>query len=393
MVTTLSMSKQLKILVIGAGIAGPTICYWLKKFGFSLTLIEKSACIRKGGQALDVRGVATSIAKKMGIYEQICDMRTRIECGRYVDTAGNVLHEEHGESFGFRQDDEVEILRGDLIEILMNTITDVPCHFNQFVTSLQQDDNGVVVHFKDGRADPYDIVIAADGIHSATRRMVFDDSEYEIINLGAYLSTFTIPNYLGLNHTELECETSNKLITINSDNNKKIARAGFMFISEHCLEMSRDEQAQKKFLHEHFDDFGWEAKNILKRMPASNDFYFDSISQVKMDQWTKGRIALLGDAGYCPSPLSGQGNNLALVGAYILAGELKAANGNYTQAFGRYNKLLHPFVQANQAFGVWVSQSFFVDNEFSKSIAEERSENILKMIKSVSNAITLPQYD
>jgi len=387
------MSNHIKILVIGAGIAGPAVCYWLKRFGFSPVMIEKSAAIRKGGQALDVRGIATRIAKDMCIYDQICDMRTRIECGRFVDTAGNVLHEEHGEKFGFRQDDEVEILRGDLIEILMKTIADVPCHFNQSVTSMQQNDDRVTVTFKDGRIENYDVVIAADGIHSATRRMIFDKSEYQLINLGSYLCTFTIPNYLGLKHMDLECEANHKLVSINSDNNPEIARAGFMFRSQHTLADIRDEREQKQFLCDTFRDFGWETQNILNRMPQSDDFYFDAITQVKMNSWTKDRIALVGDAGYCPSPLSGQGNNLAFVGAYILAGELKAANGNYTHAFARYNELLRSFVDANQKFGVWVSESFLVEDQVSKEIAEERSNRILTMMKSISNAITLPQYE
>lgn len=387
------MSKHIKILVIGAGIAGPAICYWLKRFGFTPELIEKSDAIRKGGQALDVRGIATHLTREMGIYDQICDKRTRIECGRYVDTAGNVLHEEHGEKFGFRQDDEVEILRGDLVEILMSTIADVPCYFNQSITSMQQNEDSVTVNFKDGRIENYDVVIAADGIHSATRRMIFNKNEYQLINLGSYLSTFTMPNYLDLNHMELTCEANHKLLTFNSDNNPEIARAGFMFRSQHLLKDIRDENEQKQFLRDTFHDFGWEAQNILNRMQTSDDFYFDAITQVKMNSWTKGRIALLGDAGYCASPLSGQGNNLAFVGAYILAGELKAANGNYMQAFTNYNALLRSFVEANQEFGVWVSESFLVEDEASKEIAEERSSKILSMIKSVSNAITLPQYE
>lgn len=387
------MSKNIKILVIGAGIAGPAMCYWLKRFGFSPVLIEKSTSIRKGGQALDVRGIATHIAREMGIYDQICDMRTRIECGRFVDSNGNVLHEEHGEKFGFRQDDEVEILRGDLVEILMKTIADVPCHYNQSIMSIQQNTHDVVVNFKDGKVEHYDLVIAADGIHSATRRMIFDKNEYQLVHLGSYLSTFTIPNYLGLNHIDLECEAHHKLVSINSDDNPEIARAEFMFRSQHILKDSRDEDEQKQFLCDTFRDFGWETQNILNRMPASDDFYFDAITQVNMNSWTKGRIALIGDAGYCPSPLSGQGNNLAFVGAYILAGELNAANGNYTQAFTRYNALLRPFVDANQQFGVWVSKSFLVEDEVSKEIAEERSSRILAMIKSVSNEIILPQYE
>ena len=128
-------------------------------------------------------------------------------------------------------------------------------------------------------------------------------------------------------------------------------------------------------------------------MPDSDDFYFDSITQVKMKSWTKGRVALLGDAGYCPSPLSGQGNNLALVGAYIFAGELKKAGGNYHRAFNRYNELLHPFVEANQKLGILAIQSFLVQNEVSKEVAEERSNNIMKEIEIASNMISLPDYE
>ncbi len=387
------MTKHIKILVVGGGIAGPTICYWLKRFGFSPVLIEKFPAIRKGGQALDVRGVATHIAREMGVYDQICDMRTRIECGRMVDRAGNILHEEQGEKFGFRQDDEVEILRGDLVEILMKAITDVPCHFNKSITNMQQNDDNVTVNYKDGMIENYDIVIAADGIHSATRRMVFDKNEYHLISLGSYLSTFTIPNYLDLHHMELLCEANHKMVTINSDNDRESARAEFLFSSQHVLKDIRDEHEQKQFLRNTFCDFGWETQNILNRMSESNDFYFDAISQVKMNSWAKGRIALVGDAGYCPSPLSGQGNNLAFVGAYILAGELKAAKGNYKQAFTRYNALLRSFVADNQQFGVWASKSIFVEEGVSKEIAEERTEKILTKLKKVSNSITLPKYE
>lgn len=387
------MSKPLKILVVGVGIAGPALCYWLKRFGFSPVLIEKADAIRKGGQALDVRGVATHIASEMGIYEQIGEKRTRIACGRYVDTAGNVLHEEFGEKHGFRQDDEVEILRGDLIEILMKTITDVPCYFNRYITHIQQNDENVTVTFNDETIETYDIVIAADGVHSATRRMIFDKNEYQLLKLGSYISTCTIPNYLNLNQMELICEANHKMLSINSDANPEIAIAGFMFRSEHVLKDIRDENEQKQFLWDTFRNFGWESESILNRMQDSDDFYFDIITQVKMDSWTKNRVALIGDAGYCPSPLSGQGNNIALVGAYILAGELKAANGNHIQAFARYNALLRSFADANQQFGRWVSESFLVDENVSKEIAEQRSNKILAMMKSVTNGIELPQYE
>lgn len=382
-----------KILVVGTGIAGPSVCYWLKRFGFTPTLIEKAGSIRTGGQALDVRGVATELTRKMGIYDKICNLRTQVHCGRYLDTNGKILSEEQGERFGFRQDDEVEIVRGDLVAILMQTIPDVPCRFNQTIVSLEQNELGVVVTFKDGKVEQYDLVIGADGIYSAVRRMIFAANEYELITLGSYLCTYTIPNYLQLNHTEDVYEAADKLVTVNSDRDPDTARVGFMFRSAHTLNDIRDIQEQQQFLRDTYANFGWETNKLLDYMSSCDDFYFDAITQVHMKEWTKGRVALMGDAGYCASPLSGQGNNLAMIGAYILAGELKSANGDYEQAFKRYNELMRPFVDANQQFGQWVSKSYLINEENAKETAEERSEKILKMIKEVSNMIQLPTYE
>ncbi|MBA3236983.1 MAG: tetracycline destructase [Parachlamydiaceae bacterium] len=387
------MSGINKILVIGAGIAGPAVCYWLKRFGFSPFLIEKSANLRKGGHALDVRGVAIDLVKRMGIYEKICNMRSQVESGRYVDAEGNILHEEKGERFCFREGEDVEITRGDLVQILIDACEDVHCHFNHLVDSIKQSDGDVEVQFKDGRIEHYDLVIGADGLHSKTRRMVFDKDEYQLTNLGAYFSVFSIPNYLNLNHTEVQCEANQKLVSITSDKNPKIAEVAFSFRVLNVLNNIRDENEQQRFLRDIYQNFGWETSKILELMSGSHDFYFDSVTQVKMKSWTKGRVALLGDAGFSPSPISGQGNNLALVGAYILAGELKQAGGNYQQAFNRYNELLHPFVEANQKLGVLVNESYLVQNEVSKEIAEERSNKIMEKVKIVSNMISLLDYE
>ena len=382
-----------KILVIGAGIAGLAVCYWLKRFGFSPILIERSANLRKGGVGLDVRGVAIDLVKRMGIYEKICDTRTQVELGRYVDAEGNILLEEKGERFVYRQGEDVEIKRGDLVEILIDAIEGVPCHFNQSIDSIKQKEGDVEVQFKDGRTEHYDLVIGADGLHSKTRRMVFDKDEYKLTNLGACFGVFSIPNYLNLNHTEVQCEANQKLISITSDKNPKIAEVAFMFRVQNVLNNVRDENEQKRFLHNTFQDFGWETSKILEMMSASDDFYFDSVSQVEMKSWTKGRVALLGDAGYSASPISGQGNNLALVGAYVLAGELKQAGGNYNRAFNRYNELLHPFVEANQKLGVLVNESFLVQDEVSKEAAEERSNKIMQEVEIASNKISLSDYE
>lgn len=384
------MSK--KILVVGASIAGPAVCYWLKKFGFSPTLIEKNDALRKGGYPIDVRGIALEVVKKMGIYEEICDRRTQIILGRYVDASGNTLSEEEGEKHGHRQGEEVEILRGYLVEILMETIKDVPCHFKSSIKQLEQKDGCVSVTFQDDSSEDYDLVIGADGLHSSTRQQIFTESDYEIYQLNAHICVFSIPNYLNLNKKSVLFESNQKTVHVISDHDPKTALVGFMFRSKENLKAICDEAEQRKFIRSIYKNLGWETNKLLALMADSDDLYFDSIAQVKMSNWTNGRVALLGDAAYCASPLSGQGTSLALVGAYLLAGELKNAGENYLAAFERYNALMRPFVEANQSLGAWVSQTYMIEEDMSSDIAEKRTHDILEKMKIAAYAIKLPTY-
>ena len=386
------MNYNHKILVIGAGIAGPMICYWLKKYGFNPTLIERSEQLRTGGYAIDIRGIAVDIVKKMGIYDDIYAKRTSLLSKRYVDADGQTLSEEHGEKASFREDNDVEIVRGELVNILLQAIPDVPCHFHKEIISLTQKDQFVEVTFKDGQIERYDLVMAADGLHSSTRKMTFSNEDCQLFNLGSYISIFSIPNYLHLNRTEVSFVKDQKFIGMNSDKNSYRALVCFAFRTKKVLSGIANERGQKKCLRDLFYDLGWESNKILDLMNDSDDFYFDSIAQIKMDSWTKGRVALLGDAGYCASPLSGQGTNLAIVGAYILAGELKSAEGDYSMAFKRYNELMRPFVDATQDLGVWVGESFLAEDEVSTDIIEQRSSVITEKIKAAANAISLPDY-
>lgn len=387
------MNPSNKILVVGASLAGPAVCYWLKRFGFSPTLIEKHHEIRKGGYAIDIRGIAVDLAKQMGIYDKCCEMRTQLQSGRYVDAMGNTLFEEEGEKFGFRQGEEVEVVRGDLVQILMDTIPDVPCHFDQSIQDIQQTDDGVTVTFKDGRNEQFDLVIGTDGLHSSTRRLVFNQDEYTMLELGSYICIYTIPNYLKLKHAEIVFEKDQKLAQVNCDKNHDIAHAGFLFRSTHQLKNIRDVAEQKAFLRETFTNLGWETNTLLSYLEETKDFYFDSITQVKMKDWSKGRVTLVGDAGYCASPLSGQGTSLALVGAYILAGELNKAKGDYAKAFKQYHTLMNPFVEANQEFGADNAKTFLIEEDVSEAVAEARLNSMMETLKVAANAITLPQYD
>lgn len=386
------MNHNRKILIIGAGIAGPTVCYWLKKYGFNPTLIERSKQLRVGGYDIDIRGSALDIVKKMGIYDIIHAKRTSLLSTRYVDSGGQTLSEEYDEKVHFSDSDDVELLRGDLANILLQAIPDVPCHFDKEIINLTQKDQCVEVIFKDGHIEQYDLVIAADGLHSSTRRLTFADKDYQFFNLGYYFGIFSIPNYLNLNRTKVMFTKDQKIISVNNDKDPDTAFVNFGIKSDKVLTDISDEREQKECLRDWGYDLGWETNKILELMNDSDDFYFDIIAQIKMDSWTKGRVALLGDAGYCASPFSGMGINLALIGAYILAGELKSAEGDYCIAFKRYNELMHPLVDAAQDLALWMGECFLPEDEISKEILEQRSAEIIEKIKVAANAISLPDY-
>lgn len=224
--------------------------------------------------------------------------------------------------------------------------------------------------------------------------MAFVKEEYELIDFGCYSAIFSLPNYLKLKRSEIAFDSNQKFISVsvNTDKNSGIALASFMFHSSNRgLSNCRNEKEQKRFFKEAFTDLGWETNKLLQYMEESNDFYFDVTIQVKMKPWTKGRIALVGDSAYCATALSGQGTSTAFVGAYVLAGELKAASGNYNVAFERYNRLLRPFVEANQELGAWINETFLLEG-VSKEAVEARTDNILKKISAISNVIKLPEH-
>ncbi|QDQ39238.1 FAD-binding protein [Legionella geestiana] len=388
-----SLPHEKHVLVAGAGVAGPLVCYWLKKAGYLPTLIEKSPFLRQGGHAVDIRGIAVQVAKKMGIYEEICRQRTQIATTRYVDSEGKTLMEQSGEAAGFRHGEEVEIVRGDLIAIIMSTIEDVPRYFQQSITAIRNHDDCVEVDFNDGKKGRFGLLIGCDGLHSSVRKRVFTENEVQLNNLGFYISVFNHPNYLQLRQSEIIFKRYHKLVHVSSDKDADRARTGFLFRSKKTLTDKRNMAAQKQFLREHFQHAGWETDTLLEYMDKATELYFDSISQIKMPYWTKGRVALVGDAGYCASPLSGQGTSLALVGAYILAGELKAAAGNHAIAFERYNSLMRPFVEANQDFGAFISQTYLVDDAETDSKQVDENRMIMEKLQAASGAMCLPEYE
>lgn len=336
------------ILISGAGVAGLTLAYWLKRYGFTPTLIEKHPALRTGGYKIDLRGVALEILKRMEIYNTIVENRTAITHAICVDTEGNQVTEMSADLCGTRLEGiDLEIMRGNLCLIMKEALGEVEFLFGDSITHISENSNGVDVEFEKNGPRRFDMVIGADGLHSTVRDLVFGNESKFSQELGIYVSVFSIPNFLNLTASEIEHHSLRKFVNIYRDRKDANAKVAIAFSVEKPFH-SHDPNEQKKLIEEVFADSGWEMPRILAAMRESPDFYFDSMAQIQMPHWSKGRVTLVGDAAYSATPLSGQGTSIAIAGAYVLAGELLEAQGDYQMAFSRYEQLMRPFANKNQ---------------------------------------------
>jgi 2-polyprenyl-6-methoxyphenol hydroxylase-like FAD-dependent oxidoreductase len=248
-----------------------------------------------------------------------------------------------------RTHDDAELMRGDLSALLYEpTKDDVEYLFGDSITGMTEGADGVGVTFENAPPRTFDLVIGADGLHSAVRSLAFGDESRFVRSLDHGVAIFTVPNHLELDREELVYVEPGRTLNLYSAGGD--AKALFLFDAPAEIDR-RDIAAQQAFLRERFGGTGWQAPRLLDEMASASDFYFDAVSQVVMPEWTRGRVALVGDAGYCPSLASGQGTSLALVGAYVLAGELAAAQGDHAAAFAAYEREMREFVEKNQKLG------------------------------------------
>ncbi|HEX4808164.1 MAG TPA: FAD-dependent monooxygenase [Bryobacteraceae bacterium] len=337
--------KNKSILISGASVAGPALAFWLRRYGFHPTVVERAPAVRPGGYAVDFRGASVRVLERMGLLLEVQRMQTRIGAITIVDRDNKkVASMPDGFTSG-----ELEIMRGDLARILHEATRETTEYiFDDSIARMEESDAGVDVQFQQGGRRRFDLVVGADGLHSKVRSLAFGEEAKFERYLGYYVSIFTIPNYLNLDRSGLYYGTLGKKVGIFSGGDQREAKASFFFATEPLKYNRRDIEQQKRIVRDHFQQEGWEIPRLLELMEAAPDFYFDSVSQVKMDRWSAGRAVLLGDAAYCPSPLSGMGTGMAVVGAYVLAGELAEADGDYAVAFERYESLMRDFVKQCQ---------------------------------------------
>jgi 2-polyprenyl-6-methoxyphenol hydroxylase-like FAD-dependent oxidoreductase len=345
------MTGVRSVLISGCSIAGPALAYWLRHHGFVPTIVERAAAPRPGGQAIDVRGKALDVLDRMGLAEAARAARTTMKGVSVQDKDGNETwrSEEMTFSGGRFDSNDVEILRDDLVGILVNAIGGVEIIYGDAISSLREDADGVAVEFRHAAARRFDLVVGADGLHSSVRQLSFGDEAPFLHEMGIGLAVFTIPNYLGLADWQIAHRTEGGGYVVYTARQNRELRIALGFAATTADECRGDVAAQKELVARRGADLGWEVPRFVREMQNSNDFYFGAVAQVKMEHWSNGRIVLLGDAAYCPSPLSGQGTSLALVGAYVLADELARHRDHYAAAFAAYETRMRPFVALNQA--------------------------------------------
>ena len=343
------------VLICGASVAGPTLAYWLHRYGFRPTVVERTSALRRGwgGHAVDLFGPAVEVAERMGILPQILDARTRTERICFLRPGRSPVDVDFARLVAGVSDRHVEIMRGELAAILHDaTRSDVEYVFGDSIRTLAQDEGGVEVTFEHGAARRFDLVVGADGLHSTVRRLTFGDDSRFRRYIGGYLAVYTVPNHLQLQGRMLTYLTPGKLAATYPVRQTGQARAAFLFRRHQEFDYDhRDLDHQRRLLHEVFAADGWEVPRLLAGMNNADDFYFDSISQIVMDHWSDRRITLVGDAAYSPGPAVGGGTSIAMIGAYLLADALRHAGATRTQAFDRYEQRMRELVTRSRRIG------------------------------------------
>ncbi len=392
----------MKIIINGAGIAGQTVAYWLLRYGFEPTLVEQAPRLRTGGYVIDFWGAGFDVAEKMGLIPTLMSKGYAVEELRLVDSRGKrcggfstkVFHEAtNGRYFSLPRSDLAAAIYGEIA-------SKVEVVFADSIASVAQDETGVCVEFDRAPARKFDLVIGADGLHSRVRGLIFGDQKRFEKYLGYQVAAFEVEGYQPSDELVIvsyNCPGIHVTRFAMRDN-----RTMFLLVFSDDRSDPRNPgglRAQKKILHARFDDAGWECPQIMKAMGACDSIYFDRVSQIRMERWTEGRLALVGDAAFCPSLLAGEGSSLAMAAAYVLAGELCCASGNHREGFARYESMLRPILAGKQksaegfakvfaprtALGLWFRNQMF--RTMSIPFLGERM-----IVRSFLGKIVLPDY-
>ena len=351
----------MKIAINGAGVAGPTLAYWLLKSGHEVLLIEEAPQLRSGGYVIDFWGIGFDVAEKMGLVPQLRKHGYQLREVRFVDSEGRKSGGFSADVFNRMTDGRFTSLRrSDLAATVYRAIEGkVETLFGDSIAKIEEQEKRIRIDFDRAPPREVDLVIGADGLHSRVRELVFGPEERFELPLGYHVAAFEIEGY----------QPRDELVYVSHGlPGRQVSRFSmrddktlvlFVFRDEYLTEtdLSSDE-ARKTALKRIFADVEWECPRILEAMRDIDELYFDRVSQIRMDSWTQGRTALIGDAAACVSLLAGEGTGLAMTEAYVLAGELQRCSGDHSAAFSRYQAVMMHFLREKQRSAVKFASTF-----------------------------------
>jgi 2-polyprenyl-6-methoxyphenol hydroxylase-like FAD-dependent oxidoreductase len=340
--------KPRTVLISGAGTARPTVAYWLAHHGFRPTVVERATALRSSGSPVDVRGPAVTVAERMGIMPHLRDAGTDVIGMRFVNAAGRQVGRVNLRALrhaaGSR---EVELPRGDLAAILHAASRDrAEFLYDDSIVAVDQDAGGVDVSFHRAPPRRFDLLVGADGLHSAVRRLAFGPECDFVRHTGIYVATTRLGGPAAQDGHVVMYNTPGRAVAVHPSRGDALAFFAFRSAAVPDFDF-RDTAQHKRLLAAAFAHAAWRVPELLDRAQGSDDLFFDSVSQVRLPLWTRGRTALLGDAASCVS-LFGDGSSLAMAGAFTLASELAAAPSDHGLAFRRYEATHRAVVEPKQ---------------------------------------------